>query len=163
MVEEEKENCGSCVAMSSIDTKVLMASYVEDNTSQGKCRIFDSDSVIHVYSHKYVFNSLVAKEEGIMKLVDGSACKVIGSGTVNVTCRDGTVCALEAVRYVPEAQYNLISIRILDDEGCQIQVQHDIVTASQGDIGILKGEICGGIVVKLICSDTNCWDSQDRC
>jgi len=42
---------------------------------------------------------------------------------VNVTGRDETVCALEAVRYVHKDRYNLISIGVLDEEGFQIQVQ----------------------------------------
>jgi len=67
-----------------------------------------------------MFNSLVAKDEGIVKLVDGSACEVIDTKTFKVTCRDGMVHALEAVRYVPEVRYNLISIGWLDEEGCQI-------------------------------------------
>jgi len=41
-------------------------------------------------------------------------------GTVNVTSRGGTVLALKAVLYVPEAWYNLIFIRALDEEGYQI-------------------------------------------
>ena len=41
-----------------------MASYVEDNTSQDKGWIFDSDSTVHVCSQKELFNSLVVKEEG---------------------------------------------------------------------------------------------------
>ena len=49
---------------------------------------------------------------------DGSACEVNDTGTVKVTGRDRTVHVLEAVRYVPEAWYNLISIKVLDDEGC---------------------------------------------
>ena len=57
----------------------------------------------------------------------------------------GTVYALEVVQYVPEARYNLISIRVLDEEGFQIQVQQDIVTVSQGDRVILKGEKCGAL------------------
>jgi len=47
-------------------------------------------------------------------MMDGSACEVIGTGTVKVKERDGTVRALEAVRYIPKIQYNLISIRVLD-------------------------------------------------
>ena len=79
-----------------------MASY-EDNTYQGKSWIFDSDSTIHVCSQKELFNNyLVAKEEVIVKMVDGSACEVIGTGIVKVTRRDGTVRALEAVQYVLE-------------------------------------------------------------
>ena len=53
-----------------------MASY-EDNTSQDKGWIFDSDSTVHVCFQKELFNnSLDAKEEGNIKMVDGSACKV---------------------------------------------------------------------------------------
>jgi len=54
-------------------------------------------------------NSLVAQEEGIVKMVDGLTCEVIGTGTIKVTERDETVHALEAVRYIPEGWYNLIS------------------------------------------------------
>ena len=39
-------------------------------------------------------NSLGAKEEGIVNMVDGSACEVIGTGTGKVTERDGKVRAL---------------------------------------------------------------------
>ena len=53
--------------------------------------------------------------------------------------------ALEAVQYVPVARYNLIFIWILDSDGCQIQVQHRVVTVSQVDKVILKGEKCGEI------------------
>ena len=58
---------------------------------------------------------MVVKEEGTVKMVDGSACEIIGTGTVNVTERDETVRALEAVWYILEARYNLISIRVLDE------------------------------------------------
>ena len=68
-----------------------------------------------------MFNSLVAKEEGSVKMVDDSTCKVISTVTINVTCRDKTTHAMEAVRYIPEARYNLISIRLLDSKGCRIQ------------------------------------------
>ena len=50
------------VAMSSVDTEVLMTSYV-DNTSQDKGWIFNSGSMVHVYSHKDMFNFLVTKRK----------------------------------------------------------------------------------------------------
>ena len=77
-------------------------------------------------------------------MVDGSACEVIGTGTVKVTERDGTMRALEAVRYVPEARYNLISISVLDEKGCWNQVQQGIVIVSQGTGVIVKGESVEG-------------------
>ena len=78
------------------DTEILMASY-EDKTSQGKGWIFDLDSTVHVCSQKELFNSLVAKEEGIIKMADGSAYEVIGTGTIKITERDGMVRTLETV------------------------------------------------------------------
>ena len=54
-------------------------------------------------------------------MVDDSACKVIGTGTINLTCIDRMVQVLEAVQYIPEALYNLISIGVLDEEECRIK------------------------------------------
>ena len=65
---------------------VLMASY-ENNTSQGKGWIFDLGSTVRVCSQKEILNSLVAKEKGTVKMVDGSTCEVTGTGTVKATER----------------------------------------------------------------------------
>ena len=92
-----------------------------------------------------MFNSLIEKEEATVKVVVGSACKVIGTETVKVTERDEMVHALEVIQYVLEACYNLISIWVLDKEGCQIQVQQGGVTVNQGDRVILEGEKCEGL------------------
>jgi len=107
----------ACVVLSGLEeTEVLMASN-EDNTYHGKGWMLDSGSTVHVCSQKELFNSLVAKDEGIVKMMDDSTCEVIDTGTVKVTEKDGTLRALKAVRYVPEARYNLIFIRVLDEEG----------------------------------------------
>jgi len=42
-------------------------------------------------------------------------------------------------------RYNLISIRVLDEEGYRIQVQQGVVTVNQGDVVILEREKCGGL------------------
>jgi len=154
------------IALSSLEEiNVLMASYV-DNTSQSKDWIFDLGSTVHVCSQKELFNSLVTKEEGTVKMVDGSACEVIGTGTVKVTERDGMVHALEAVQYVPEARYNLISIRVLDEEGCRIQVQQGIVTVEihldEGWIGVLAHLIINDAELKtqlqrIMCNQEWAW------
>ena len=68
------------VALSGLEEiEVLMTSYIEDNTFQGKSWIFNSGSIVHICSHKERFNSLVVKEEGIVKMVNGSACEVIST------------------------------------------------------------------------------------
>ena len=82
-----------------------------------------------------MFNSLLEKKN--VKMVDGSACKIIDTGTVNVTGRDGTVRALEAVRYVPKARYNLISIRVLDEE-CNTPIPR--IRGRYGDVHTQGGD-----------------------
>jgi len=73
-----------------------MASYIEDNTSQSKHWIFDSGSIVNVCSQKELFNnSLVAKEEGAVIMVDGSACD--DTGIINVTERDRTMHPLKMI------------------------------------------------------------------
>jgi len=52
---------------SGVDIKILMASYFEDNTSQGECWIFDLGSTVHVYSQKELFNSLVTRRKGLLR------------------------------------------------------------------------------------------------
>ena len=47
--------------------------------------------MVYAYSQKEMFNSVIAREEGIVKMVDHIACEIISTGTVNVTSRDGTV------------------------------------------------------------------------
>ena len=91
------------IVISGVNTEVLMTSYVEDNTSQGKDWIFDSDSKVHVCFHKETFNSLALKEEGIVKMIDGLVCKVISTGTTNITCRGGMMSHAEVVWYASEA------------------------------------------------------------
>jgi len=99
VVEEKGQTCMAHIADGVSDTYVL--TFTIDNTSTNKSWILDSGSVVHACSQK-MFNSLVAKEEGTVKMVDGSAWKVSDIETVNVTGRDGTMRASTAVRYVPE-------------------------------------------------------------
>jgi len=65
---------------------------------------------------------LIVKEEETIKIVDDLAYKVIGTRTVKVIEKNETMHALETVRYVLKARYNLITIGVLDKEGCQIQM-----------------------------------------
>ena len=52
---------------------VLMTFMDERNTSTRKgCWILDSDSEDHLYTEKEMFDYLVEKKEGIVKIVDGS-------------------------------------------------------------------------------------------
>jgi len=50
-----------------------------------------------------MFNFLIVKEKGAVKIMDDSTRKIIGTGTINVTGRDGTVRTLKAIWYAPES------------------------------------------------------------
>ena len=104
---------------------------------------------------------MAAKEERIVKMVDGSACEVISTGIIKITERDGTMRAFEAVRYVPEARYKLISIKVLDEEGCRIQVQQGVIIIRQGDRVILEGEKYGWLY-KLKKKTQFRWSFRDK-
>ena len=82
IIEEEWASCGDrcgnelCIGYQSINSFLC--------SSQDKSWIFNSGSMVHVCSHIEMFNSLVAKEEYTAKMMEGSTCEVIGTGTVNV-------------------------------------------------------------------------------
>jgi len=71
-LKKKGEYAEANVAISGVDTEVLMTSYVEENTSQGINWIFNFSSTVHVCFHKEMFNSLVAKRKWTIKMVDGS-------------------------------------------------------------------------------------------
>jgi len=61
------------IAMSSVDIEVLMASYVEDNTSQGKSCIFDSISTVHDVPIRRCSILWLQKELSMAQLAKSSA------------------------------------------------------------------------------------------
>jgi len=95
MVEKKGQTAEADIAEGVLDAYVLTASI--DNTFTNEGWILDSGSVVHVCSLKEMFNSFIAKEEETIKIVDDSAYEAIVTGTVNVTCRNGIMHALETV------------------------------------------------------------------
>ena len=81
------------VALSGLEEIELLLTYNEDKTSQDKGWIFDSSSTVHVCSQKELFNSLVAREEGIIKMVDGSAARLLTLGQSRLQKRWDGVCS----------------------------------------------------------------------
>ena len=80
VAEKEGKSCGERRSIEQCSGhRSIMASY-KNNTSQDKGWIFDSGSTVHVCSQKELFNSLAAKEEGIIKMVDGSAWRSLALG-----------------------------------------------------------------------------------
>jgi len=98
-------------------TEVLMASY-KVNTSQGKGWIFVSGSRFVYIFKKRCSTPWLQRRKELSRWWMTQLARSLAQ-TVKVTERDGTVHVLEAIQYVPEVHYNLIFIRMLDEEGCR--------------------------------------------
>ena len=61
---KKEQTAEADVASGVSETEILMASYVEDNTSQGKNWIFDSGSTVHICSQKKLFTPWLQKRKG---------------------------------------------------------------------------------------------------
>jgi len=67
-VDEKKwQTMEADVGMSGVDIEVLMTSYVEDNTSQGKDKIFDSASTVCICFHKEMFNPWLQRRKRLSR------------------------------------------------------------------------------------------------
>ena len=54
---------------------------------------------------------------------------------------------LKYVRHVPEIKRNLISVAMLDKEGCSVKVENGSMKISKGSMLIMKGLASNGIYV----------------
>ena len=78
---------------------------------------------------------------------NNSMCKVVGIGTVSLRMFDGVVRELTQVRFVPKLKRNLISIGMLDQTGCVIKAEKDVLRVIKGSMVIMKGLKQNGMYV----------------
>jgi hypothetical protein len=86
-------------------------------TSQDTCWIVDSGASFHVTSWRDLFSSYTSGDFGHVRMENDKASKIIGKGDV---CLETNTCCrlmLKYVRHVPDMRLNLISTRLLDEEG----------------------------------------------
>ena len=63
---------------------------------------------------------------------------MIGIGFVRTRMFDGMERVLENVRQIPELKKNLISLGMLDDQGCIFRAEKAVMRASKGSLIIMK-------------------------
>ncbi|KAH9649066.1 hypothetical protein KPL70_025842 [Citrus sinensis] len=71
----------------------------------------------------------------------------VGIGTVSLRMFDGVVRELTQVRFVPKLKINLISIGMLDQTGCVIKAEKDVLRVIKGSMVIMKGLKQNGMYV----------------
>ena len=89
---KEQEQATEVDVASGVDIEILMTSYVEDNTSQGKNWIFEQ--FMYVPRMSYSITLWLQKRKRLSKWWMAQIAR-LRTGTIKVTERDGTVRALE--------------------------------------------------------------------
>ena len=82
--------------------------------------LLDSDATFHVTLHRDWFSSFSSGRLGCVQMVDSSVYDIEGAGDVCMSLPSGASYTLRHVRYVPGLRQSLISVRQLQDSGCQV-------------------------------------------
>jgi hypothetical protein len=72
--------------------------------------ILDSSCSFHMASNRDWFDTYRSVNSGIVTMINGAHCKIIGIGNIRVKMFDGVVRTLCDVRHVPDVEKNLISL-----------------------------------------------------
>lgn len=67
-------------------------------------------------------------------------CKTVGIGTIRIKMYDGIVRTLTDVWYVPESKKNLISLGVLDSNGCRCTIEGGVMKVSKGALVVIRGQ-----------------------
>lgn len=105
----------------------------------------DSACVTHVCSRKDYFDSLQERLAGTLTVGNKSKVSVMGYGVVKIKMDDGNVHALVDVAYVPELCGNLISLSLLDSQGCEYSASGGVVKVTRGDMILMRGILHKGL------------------
>ena len=76
--------------------------------------------MVHVCSHKDLFNSLIVKEEGTVKMANDPVCKIISTGQLMLKEEMRQCMRWRRSGISQRHDINLISIGVLDEERCWI-------------------------------------------
>ena len=64
------------------------------------------------------FTNYQSIDGGKVLMGNNVVCKVVGIGAIKIRMHDGIVRTLSDVRHIPELKKNLISLGMLDSNGC---------------------------------------------
>ena len=80
---------------------------------------------------------------GTVLMGNNMSCKVVGIGTIQIKMHDGIVRTLTGVRHVPELKKNLISLGILDSQGCKFSIYHRSSDTCSNIVGYMDFDYAG--------------------
>ncbi|GJW41071.1 hypothetical protein Tco_0066916 [Tanacetum coccineum] len=75
--------------------------------------------------------------------------KIIGIGSIMVKMHDSTVRTIRDVRNVEGLKNNILSLEMLDDLGCKVEIQNKIMKIIKGTFVLMRGENVAANVYQL--------------
>ena len=81
----------------------------------------------------------------VVLIGNNMSCKVIGIDTVRIKIHDGVVRTLTEVRHILDLKKNLISLGILDSQGCKYSAEGGVLKVSRGALVVIKGKLVNGL------------------
>ena len=121
--------------------------------------ILDSGCSFHITPRRDWFTEFKELSGGTVLMGNNQQCQVEGIGSVAIRMYDGMVRIFKNVRYVPNLKRNLISLDVLDEEGCCYKGEKGVLKVSRGSLVILKGDKNNGLYVlkgKTVTNEVAC-------
>lgn len=103
--------------------------------------ILDSGCSYHMCPNRDWFTTYQSVNGGTVLMGNDAPCKIIGIGTIRIKMHDVIVKTLTDVRHVLELKKNLISLGVLDSNGCKYTAEGGDMRASKGALVVMKGKM----------------------
>jgi LTR polyprotein gag-polypeptide-like protein/Pol polyprotein/gag-pre-integrase-like protein/zinc knuckle protein len=109
----------------------------ESHEISGKWML-DSGASHHMCPNRKWFTTYESTNGGTVLMGNDHACKTVGLGTIRVKMHDGAVRTLKDVRHIPDLRKNLISIGLLEKNGCKIVADNGVMKVVRGSLVVMK-------------------------
>ena len=107
--------------------------------------MLDSGASHHMCPNRKWFSTYQSLDDGTVLMGNDHACKTVRLGTIRVRMHDGTIITLKDVRHIPDLQKNLISLGLLEKNGCKIVLENGVFKVVRGSLVVMKGIHCGNL------------------
>ncbi|PKI76612.1 hypothetical protein CRG98_002921 [Punica granatum] len=78
---------------------------------------------------------------------NNAACKTVGIGTIQIRMHDGVIKTLSNVKHMPDLKKNLISLGVLDSNGCKVVIESNGKKRKRGTLDYIHFDLWGLVQV----------------
>lgn len=99
----------------------------------------DSGALIHAISHREFFTCYTPSDFGVVKMGSNGTSAIIVMGGVHLKTANGAKLIVKSVRHIESFQLNVLSVGLLDEEGCLSRFGDGKYKLTKGSMVIAKG------------------------